>query len=86
MHDHIDGHAHSHHHHHESGAEAAQSLERSIALLSYMAEHNKSHAAELHDLAHGLEGAAAEAVHEAVGLFDRGNAKLDEALAVLKGE
>lgn len=86
MHDHVDGHAHAHHHHHEHGAEAAESAERSIALLAYMTEHNKSHAAELHDLAHGLDGAAAEAIHAAVGFFDQGNAKLDEALAILKGE
>jgi phytoene/squalene synthetase len=83
MHDHVDGHGHSHHHAHDA---QGASDERSTALLSYMVDHNRSHAAELHDLAHGLEGEAAALIHEAVELFDQGNDKLAEALRIMKGE
>lgn len=83
MHDHIDGHGHSHHHAHEAGE---GSPERSAALLTYLVDHNRSHAAELHDLAHNLDGEAAELIHGAVELFDQGNDKLAEALRIMKGE
>ena len=85
MHDHADGHAHSHHHH-GSDAPAAGSVDRNTALLAYMVDHNKSHAGELHDLAHELDGEAADLIHAAVALFDQGNEKLDQALSILKGE
>ena len=83
MHDHIDGHGHSHHHAHGDGEVSA---ERSAALLAYLVDHNKSHAAELHDLAHGLDGEAADLIHEAVELFDQGNEKLADALRIIRGE
>ena len=71
-----------HDHHHDQGG----GVERSTALLAYMVGHNRSHAEELHELAHQLDGDVADLIHDAVGFFEQGNAKLDEALAMLKGE
>ena len=75
MHDH--DHAHTHGHGDASQAEA---------LLIYMLDHNRHHAQELHDLAHQLEGEAADLVHAAVHDFEHGNEKLQRALTILKGE
>lgn len=82
IHDH--GHGHEHHHHHHDHAEGA-APDRSQALLSYMVGHNKSHAEEMREAAAGMEGRAQELVNEAADLLDAGNAKLEEALAILKG-
>ncbi|MDY2626039.1 MAG: hypothetical protein SOV74_06975 [Coriobacteriales bacterium] len=73
-------HMHDHDHSHHS----ATTPEQQLALLSYMVEHNKSHTDELHDLAHALEGEAADLLHEAVSLYDQGNKKLARALELLK--
>ena len=66
------------------------SPEQTLALMSYMSEHNRSHAAELHGVAHSLENQgkleAATLVAEAVHYFDHCNDKLDEALRLVKGE
>ena len=52
-HDHHDhGHDHHHAHEHVSGAEA-------LAILTYMLDHNRHHADELHDIAHSAEPAEA---------------------------
>lgn len=78
-------HEHSHHDHEHTHSHT--SPEESLALLDYMLGHNRHHAQELHDLAHGLESdEAAQLIHDAVVDFEAGNEKLAEALAVLKGE
>ena len=82
MHDHGHGHEHHHHHHHDHAEGAAP--DRSQALLSYMVGHNKSHAEEMREAAAGMEGRAQALVNEAADLLDAGNAKLEEALAILK--
>lgn len=79
MHDHPHEHDHVH-------AHKARSPEKALALLSYMTEHNKHHAEELHELAHDMDAAAAELIHEAVEQFNAGNEKLEKALHLLKGE
>lgn len=79
-HGHIHGHEH-HHHHHADGA----APDRTQALLSYMVGHNKSHAEEMREAAAALEGDARALVLEAAELLDKGNAKLEEALALLSG-
>lgn len=61
----------------------------SKALLTYMVDHNRHHAEELHTLAHGCEAANAEAatlLHEAVAMLNAGNEKLAEALKLLAKE
>lgn len=78
--EHTHDHEHEHHHHEHS------SPEETLALLTYMLGHNRHHAQELHELAHGVEGAAAQLLHEAVADLEAGNEKLERALAVLKGE
>ena len=62
----------------------AASPEEALALLKYMLEHNRHHAAELHDLAHDFPNPAGQLIHEAVSSFEAGNAKLEAALAALK--
>lgn len=48
-HEHEHAHEHVCGHHHEHGAEVPElSAEQTSALMSYMTEHNRSHAAELH--------------------------------------
>ncbi|MGI6218000.1 MAG: hypothetical protein ACOYIK_10380 [Coriobacteriales bacterium] len=61
-------------------------VDKQVALLAYMVDHNRSHAEELHELAHEMDGEAAELVHSAVELFDKGNEKLAQALKIVKGE
>ena len=64
----------------------ALALEETVALLAYMVTHNQHHAEELHELAHSVEGEAAQLLHEAVVDLTVGNEKLAEALRILKGE
>ena len=68
------------------GSSADMTPEKRIALLSYLVDHNKEHAEELHDLAHGLPEQAAALTHEAHDLLAQSNEKLEAALAALKGE
>ena len=52
----------------------------------YMVTHNRHHVEELHELAHSVEGEAAQLLHEAVVDLTVGNEKLAESLRILKGE
>ena len=81
VHIHADGTTHSHDHDHQH-----HSPEEALALLSYMVQHNRHHAEELHELAHSLEDEPAQLLHDAILDFNLGNEKLDEALKLLKGE
>ena len=76
-------HTHPHTHEHHDGAANKEEI---VALLGYMIDHNKHHAEEIHEMAHGLNGEAAGLLHEAVGLFTDGNEMLEAALEILKGE
>lgn len=86
------GHEHHHHHHHhdhDHAHEGSASPEQSVALLSYMVAHNKSHVEEMLQVAHIVENEQAhELMHEAAELLEQGNEKLAQALALLqeKGE
>ena len=76
-------HAHTHEHGHDHGhTHEHHSPEETVALLT----HNQHHAEELHELAHSVEGEAAQLLHEAVVDLTVGNEKLAEALRILKGE
>jgi len=82
---------HEGHHHTNAGDEAAfETLEQALALMSYMLEHNRHHAEELHELCHKLEamgkGDAANLLEAGVDKFRDGNAMLESALDTLKGE
>ena len=73
-----------HEHHHDHDHAQAVSPEERLALLKYMIQHNAHHAEELHDLAHGCEGEAAELLHEAVHEIEDSNKKIEEALKLLE--
>lgn len=80
-----DDHSHCHEHEHNH---AHHSEEETLALLTYMLDHNRHHSEDLHEIYHALEDAgkkeAAEALHEAMHLFGHANDKLEEALKLIK--
>ena len=84
-HDHCHEHTHDHDHGHEH-THAQHSPEEALALLGYMVQRKRQHAAELHELAHSMEDEPAQLIHDAILDFNLGNEKLDEALKLLKGE
>ena len=85
-HEHLHGHphTHSHEHAHAHGAAQAASPEETLALLDYMLSHNKHHTEELHGLAHQVSANAAQLLQEAVSEYEQCNAKLAEAVRLLK--
>lgn len=89
-HSHEEGHTHSHEHCGSCGG--CQQQERPAneqeAILAYMLEHNKHHAAELLEIAKqfrasGKEEAAVQ-IEKAVENFDKGNLYLSVALSLVK--
>ena len=91
MHEHEHDHDHAHHchpHSHEHTGNKPMSHEEVLALLTYMLDHNRHHADELHDICHTLEAAgkteAAAALAEALHEYDHGNDKLEKALELAK--
>ena len=85
-HGHEHNHEHGHHHHHHDHVDDGAAPDRAQALLSYMVGHNKSHADEMREAAAALEGDAQALVIEAAELLDQGNAKLEQALELLKSK
>ena len=82
---------HSHHHHHSNGEIAAfETTEQAVSVLTYMHEHNVSHAEELHEICHKLEAGgeteAAEVLSNAVLSFRDTNLQVEAALKLLKKE
>ncbi len=81
--------SHSHEAFHEN-IQAFESPEQAAKLISYMLDHNKSHADELHEICHKLEASgqseAAYLIDDAVGCFRDGNAMLELALNNLTKE
>lgn len=82
-------HEHEHSHPHEHGdIPAFESLDQAEALMSYMLDHNRHHADELHEvghkLAHSGKEEAAKLIHGAVDAFNSGNELLAKALEALK--
>ena len=82
-------HEHEHTHPHEHGdIPAFDSLEQAEALMSYMLDHNRHHADELHEVGHKLAHSgkedAAKLIHDAVDAFNSGNELLAKALEALK--
>ncbi len=85
-HTHADGHTHTHTHSHEHVSDSVQlDAAKRKAMLTYLLEHNRHHAQEIHDLAHGCDEEAAALLHEASVLIDQGNDKIEAALALMKG-
>ncbi len=76
---------HDYPHEHDHTHAPASSPEETLALLNYMLAHNRHHADELHELAHGVtDEAAQDLIHEAVDALRESNLRLEEALALLK--
>ena len=78
-HDHDHGHSHEHHHH-----DPASKGDKTLALLSYMYDHNVQHTEELLGMADQVEEAGkttvAAKIREAAAEFNKGNDLLHEAL------
>lgn len=74
---------HNHTHEHCDGHCHEETPEETLALLKYMLDHNRHHADELHDMAHGLDGEAKELIHAAVIDLEKGNDKLFRAINIL---
>lgn len=81
--------SHEHHHFHEH-VTAFDSIDQAISVLTYMLEHNKAHADELHEICHKLEASgeseAAYLIDDVVGCFRDGNSKMELAIENLKKE
>jgi len=86
-HEHANCHEHAHCHEHDN-APAEKPADQNEALLTYMLQHNQSHAAELDQMAGKLREAgkdeAANQVRKAVDEFQKGNMYLSVALAMVK--
>ena len=93
MHDILD-HEHSHEHHTHSHTHeditAFESKEQAVRVISYMLDHNVSHAEELHEICHKLEASgeikASEVLGDAVSAFRDVNTMIETALNLLKEE
>ena len=104
VHTHEDGVTHSHTHSHAEGdnhchthgdghcgsCESGDCKNETVALLTYMLQHNEHHAAELDQMADNLKklnmDAAAKTIKEAVADFQKGNMRLGLALTLVKEE
>ena len=80
-HDHDHLHDHEGHHHEHSVPVGA---DKTLAVLTYMLDHNVHHCAELKDLAASLSGEAQHQLLHAVEAFDEANDHLAKAVAELK--
>lgn len=93
-----EGHAHAHgdscgghgHHEHCGSCAGGDCKNETVALLTYMLQHNEHHAAELDQMAENLKkmgmDAAAKSIKEGVADFQKGNMRLGLALALVKEE
>ena len=103
-HTHADGVTHTHSHSHGDGehdsscssqehcgsCEGGDCKKETVALLTYMLQHNEHHAAELDQMADNLEkmglASSAKTIKEAVADFQKGNMRLGLALTLVKEE
>ena len=98
-HTHADGVTHTHAHTHGDGdhthshgdcgsCEGGDCKKETIALLTYMLQHNEHHAAELDQMADNLQKMgldnSAKTIKEAVADFQKGNMRLGLALTLVK--
>lgn len=91
-----DVHSHAHgdygcgSHTHCGSCEGGDCKNETVALLTYMLQHNEHHAQELDQMAENLEklgmSAAAKTIKEGVADFQKGNMRLGLALTLVKEE
>ena len=88
-HEHTHEHSHAHTHSHAPAEGASEPVKRAFTLMNYMYSHNSDHTEELAEMAGKLRGlgedAAADMIDEAVKAYREGNAKLHDALHLIKG-
>ena len=88
-HTHGDG-DHTHSHGDCGSCEGGDCKKETIALLTYMLQHNEHHAAELDQMADNLQKMgldnSAKTIKEAVADFQKGNMRLGLALTLVKEE
>ena len=75
---------HTHHMHEHSEINENMPKSELLALLKYMAEHNRHHAEELHEIAHNTNDAAAAFIHAAIDQYLDGTDKLEEAIKLIE--
>ena len=97
-HEHTPEHSHEHTHSHGDcgstdhcgSCEGGDCKKETIALLTYMLQHNEHHAAELDQMADNLQKMgldnSAKTIKEAVADFQKGNMRLGLALTLVKEE
>lgn len=89
-HEHEHCHEHSNDHGHCGSCGGGDCKNETVALLSYMLQHNEQHAAELDQMAENLSkmglDAAAKTIREGVSDFQKGNMRLGLALTLVKEE
>lgn len=96
-HTHADGVTHSHGegcqehtHEHCGSCQEGDCKKETIALLTYMLQHNEHHAQELDQMAENLDkmglAASAKAIRDAVADFQKSNMRLGLALTLVKEE
>ena len=77
-------------HEHCGGCSGGDCRNETVALLTYMLQHNEHHAAELDQMAENLKKmgmeAAARTIKEGVSDFQKGNMRLGLALTLVKEE
>lgn len=90
-HGHCHGHDHGHCHDHGEGCSSCgggDCTKETVALLTYMLQHNEHHAVELEQMAVNLQkmgmDAAAKQISEGVSEFQKGNMRLSLALTLVK--
>ncbi|MCI9513533.1 MAG: cobalt transporter [Oscillospiraceae bacterium] len=82
-HDHDHG-PHDHPHTHDHGHDLPEGADRTLAVLTYMLDHNVHHCAELKEMAASLTGEAQHQLLHAVEAFEEANSHLAKAVAELK--
>ena len=84
-HTHPHGHDHDHGPHtHTHGHDLPEGADRTLAVLTYMLDHNVHHCAELKEMAASLTGEAQHQLLHAVEAFEEANGHLAKAVAELK--
>ena len=87
-HAHGDDHSHCHEHSHDCSSCGGDCSKETVALLTYMLQHNEHHAAELEQMAENLKKLgmddAAKQISEGVSEFQKGNMRLSLALTLVK--
>ena len=90
-HSHAEGEGHCHTHGSDCGScNGGDCKNETVALLTYMLQHNEHHAAELDQMADNLQklgmDTAAKTIKESVADFQKGNMRLGLALTLVKEE